>query len=90
MGGAKAKPVEMSLVDIECESTFRSGRFPGNTISPSYRAIREVFSWEACSLFILEKGKPVVRSGRKAVDLDRLTKRRGSLVTERMTVCHAR
>jgi hypothetical protein len=50
----------------------------------------EVFSWEACSLFILEKGKPVVRSGRKAVDLDRLTKRRGSLVTERMTVCHAR
>ena len=42
------------------------------------------------SLFILEKGKPVVRPGRKAVDHDRPIKRRGSLVTEGMTVCHAR
>ena len=45
---------------------------------------------EACSLFILEKGKPVARPGRKAVDHNRLIKRGGSLVTEGMTVCRAR
>ncbi len=30
----------------------------------------EELAWRACSLFVLEKGKPIVRSGRKAVGRD--------------------
>ena len=43
----------------------------------------------ACSLFIPEKGKPVVRPGRKAVGLDIRREWRGRQVTEWMIVCHA-
>ncbi len=80
----------MSLVGIESVSTYRNGRIPGNKIRRHIGQVREALTREACSLFILEKGKPVERPGRKAVDLDRLVKRRGSLATEGMTVCRAR
>lgn len=65
-----------------------SGRIPGK---PRFAEIRQFEAYvEACSLFILEKGKPVARPGRKAVDHGAVKKRRGSLATEGMTVCCAR
>ena len=92
MGEANAEPIEMSLVDVETQVPVkhRPDSRQQNSLLVNLAGIAGAYVGGLHSLFILEKGKPVVRPGRKAVDHDRPNKRRGSLVTEGMTVCHAR
>jgi hypothetical protein len=65
-----------------------AARQPGAAVSPPNRMLTNLSDWrdfcvtKACSLFILDKGKPVARPGRKAKG--RRTVSVGSLATERV------
>jgi hypothetical protein len=54
-------------------SACRNGRIPGKKNAVLSGNFVGIFAGGLHSLFILEKGKPVVRPGRKAVDHDRHT-----------------
>ena len=70
MGEANAEPVEMSLVDVETQVPVkhRPDSRQQNSLLVNLAGIAGAYVGGLHSLFILEKGKPVVRPGRKAVD----------------------